>query len=528
MAVGNRVGAVDVASPGFLRVLPPEQSSFELNEITLSGLQQGMAEGRFTARSITELYLGRIHALDREGPKLRSVLEVNPDAGSLASALDAERKAGKVRGPLHGVPVLIKDVVDTADKMHTTAGSLALTGSFAARDAFIASRLRAAGAILLAKTNLSEWSNARSVHATNGWSARGGLTKNAYVLDRTACGSSSGTGVAVSANLGAIGVGVETDGSIACPASANSLVGIKPTVGLLSRSGLIPVTYSFDTPGPIARTVRDAAILLGALTGIDPRDAATNSSRGHSLTDYTKTLDKGALKGARIGVLRRDLAEQSPVSGVFAESLKAMQSAGAILVEDIEIATFEDLQIPKAIVLLCELKDSMREYLALRTTQPHKSLADLIRFNERNAEVELKWFGQEFFETAERTRGRQTPEYPSALEQCQTLTRTMGLDRALGEKRLDAIVSIAAAVPFTTDLITGDHPIVRNSFLSAAAGYPRVTVPAGFVRGLPVGISFMGGAWTEPRLIGLAYAFEQTVQARKSPRFLPTAVLDND
>lgn len=527
-AFGHRVVAQAVSSPGRLHGQPPEQSSFELSEVTISALQRGMAEGRYTARSVVELYRRRIDALDRAGPTLRSVIEFNPDAFAAAAALDAERKAGKVRSPLHGVPVLIKDVVDTADRMRTTAGSFALTKSFALRDAFIVERLRAAGAILLGKTNLSEWSNARSTHATSGWSARGGLTKNAYVLDRTPCGSSSGTGVAVASNFGAIGIGVETDGSIACPASANSLVGIKPTVGLWSRSGLIPVTYSFDSAGPIARTVTDAAILLGALTGIDPRDEATSASNGHALTDYTTALDKGALKGARIGVLRHDLSEHSLVSGVFAESLRAMQSAGAILIDDVDLPAFEDLQIPKAIVLLCELKDSMRDYLLQRqSTERHTSLADLIRFNEENAEVEMKWFGQEVFEAAEGTRGRQTRDYQPALARCQTLTRTMGFDRALGEQQLDAIVSLAANLPSTTDLLTGDHPIVRNSFLSAVAGYPRVTVPAGFVRGLPVGISFMGAAWSEPRLIGLAYAFEQMVQARQVPRFLPTAFLDN-
>ena len=527
-AFSHRGDAQEVASS----YQPQERSQapveFELNEITIGALQRGMSEGRYTARSIVELYRRRIETLDRAGPTLKSVLEVNPDALAAADALDAERKAGKVRGPLHGVPVLLKDVVDTADRMHTTAGSLALMGSFAQRDAFIVERLRAAGAILLGKTNLSEWSNARSTRATSGWSARGGLTKNPYVLDRTACGSSSGTGVAIAANLGTIGIGVETDGSIACPASANSLVGIKPTVGLWSRTGLIPVSYSFDTAGPLARTVTDAAILLGALTGTDPRDTATSAGNRRALTDYTAALDKGALKGARIGVLRRDLSENSPVSGVLAESVKAMQSAGAIVI-DVDLPTFEDLLIPKGVVLLCELKDSLRAYLSTRPlNEPHRSLADVIRFNEQNAEVELKWFGQEFFEVAERTRGRQTPDYQPALERCHTLTRTMGLDRALNEHRLDAIVSLAANVPFTTDLLTGDHPMVRNSFLSAVAGYPRITVPAGFVRGLPVGISFKAGPWTESRLIGFAYAFEQTVRARQKPQFRLTAQLEGD
>lgn len=527
-AFSRKLGALGVTSPVAAPGEIEEQTAFELNEITISALQRGMREGRYTARSVVELYLSRISALDHAGPKLHSVIEVNPDAIAIATALDAERKAGKVRGPLHGVPVLLKDVVDTADRMHTTAGSLALLRSIPPRDAFIAERLRAAGAILLGKTNLSEWSNARSTRATNGWSARGGLTRNAYVLDRTACGSSSGTGVSISANMATIGVGVETDGSIACPASANSLVGIKPTVGLVSRAGLIPVSYSFDTAGPVARSVTDAALLLGALAGVDPRDPVTNEGRGKA-TDYSKALDKAALKGARIGVLRRDLTESSPVSGVLLESLKAMQSAGAIIYDDIELPTFEDLQIPKAIVLVCELKDAMNEYLRQRgPSERHKSLADLIRFNEQNASVELKWFGQEFFETAERTRGRATPEYQAALTHCRSLTRANGLDRALSIRQLDAVVSLAANVPFTLDLLTGDHPIVRNSFVSAVAGYPRVTVPAGFVRGLPVGISFMGAPWTESRLIGLAYAFEQTVQARQLPRFLPTVDFNDD
>jgi amidase len=528
-AFRNRLDAKEVGSSYALQIGPQQPSEFELNEITIGELQRGMSEGRFTARSIVEKYRRRIDALNLAGPTLRAVLEINPDALAAADALDAERKAGKVRGPLHGVPILIKDVIDTADRMRTTAGSYALMGSFAQRDAFIVERLRAAGAIILGKTNLSEWSNARSTRATSGWSARGGLTKNAYVLDRTACGSSSGTGVAIAANLAAIGIGTETDGSIACPASANSLVGIKPTVGLWSRAGLIPVSFSFDTAGPLARTVTDAAIVLGALTGVDPRDAATESSNGQARSDYTTALDKDALKGARIGVLRRDLSEKSPVSGVFAESLKAMQSAGAILVDDFELPTFEELQIPKAIVLLCELKDSMREYLSQRNSdERHMSLADLIRFNRENADVEMKWFGQEFFETAESTRGRETLEYRPSLEQCHALTRTMGLDRVLRDLRLDAVVSLAANLPFTSDLLTGDHPIVRNSFLSSVAGYPRVSVPAGFVRGLPVGISFMGAAWSESRLIGLAYSFEQKVGARQKPQFLPTAMLEGD
>jgi amidase len=530
LAVGVRERA-DAMPPseavGAPRRLRHEEPEFELNEITLGELQKGMAGGRYTARSVTELYLRRIDAIDRAGPVLRSVLEVNPDAMQIADDLDKERKAGKVRGPLHGVPVLLKDVVDTADRMHTTSGSLALMGSFALRDAFIAERLRQAGAILLGKTNMSEWSNGRSTRATSGWSARGGLTKNPYVLDRTACGSSSGTGVSIAANLATIGIGVETDGSIACPSSANSLVGIKPTVGLLSRSGLIPLSTSIDTPGPMARTVTDAAILLGALTGVDARDLATEASTGNALTDYTGALDSAALKGARIGALRRDMESNSPLTSHFEATLDALRSAGATIVDEFALPSIDELQIPKAVVLLCELKDGMRDYLRTRgPEETHRTLADLIRFNRENADVEMKWFGQEFFETAQSTAGRETPDYRPALARCRTLARTLGLDRVLGELQLDAIVGVAASPPFASDLINGDHPVVRNSSLSAVAGYPRITVPSGFIHDLPVGLSFMGGPWSEARLIGLAYAFEQAWQGRKAPQFLPTSVMD--
>jgi amidase len=522
----------DAATPSATSAPAPRrligtEPDFELSEITLQELQKAMSEGHYTARSVTELYMRRIDSIDRAGPTLRSVLEVNPDALRIADDLDKERKAGKVRGPLHGVPVLLKDVVDTADRMHTTSGSLALMGSFALRDAFIAEKLRAAGAILLGKTNMSEWSNGRSTRATSGWSARGGLTKNPYVLDRTACGSSSGTGVSIAANLATIGIGVETDGSIACPASANALVGIKPTVGLWSRSGLIPLSTSFDTPGPMARNVTDAAILLGALTGVDPRDLATEASRGHAQADYTPALDPASLKGARIGVLRRDMESNSPVTAHFEQTIATMRDAGATIVDDFDLPSIEQLQIPKAVVLLCELKDGIRDYLRARgPEEKHRNLADLIRFNRENADAEMKWFGQEFFETADSTAGRETPDYRPALAQCRTLARTMGLDRVLGELQLDALVGVAASPPFASDLINGDHPVVRNSSLSAVAGYPRVTVPSGFIHNLPVGLSFMGAPWSEARLIGLAYAFEQAMIGRKPPTFLPTSVMD--
>lgn len=521
-------------APGFTRdgvrgglqgPLSGTQAPFELSEFTVADLQAAMTEGRHSAESITELYLRRIDAIDRAGPLLRSIIEVNPEALAIARTLDGERRAGKVRGPLHGVPIILKDVVDTADGMRTTAGSLALANSFARRDAFITGRLRDAGAILLGKSNLSEWSNVRSTRATSGWSARGGLTRNPYILDRTACGSSSGTGAAVAANLSALGIGAETDGSIACPASANSLVGIKPTVGLCSRSGLIPVSYSQDTPGPMARTVRDAAILLGVLAGVDPRDGATAASRGRAEPDYTSGLDEGALRGVRLGVLRREHEADPSLDRIVTNAIDVLRGAGAT-VRDITIPTMEQLQGPETFLLICEFKDAIREYLATRgPDEKHRTLADLIRFNEANAEVEMPWFGQDWFEASEKTRGRATDRYQEAVATCRRLSRTEGLDRALGTG-LDAIVSLAATLPFASDLVVGDRPIVRNSSLSAVAGYPRVTVPAGFVHGLPVGLSIMGPAWSEARLLGYAYAFEQATLVRRPPQFLLQPVVD--
>ena len=505
---------------------PAPAQAFELNEVTIDGLQKAMQAGEYTAESVTELYLRRIDSVDRGGPQVRSVIEVNPDAQAIAAALDRERATGRVRGPLHGVPVILKDVFDTADRMRTTAGSLALAGSFAPRDAFVVERLRAAGAVIIAKGNLSEWSNVRSTRATSGWSARGGLTRNPYVLDRTACGSSSGTGAAVAANFATLGIGAETDGSIACPSSANSLVGIKPTVGLWSRAGIIPVSYSQDTPGPMARTVRDAAILLGALTGLDPRDPASTESRGRAATDYTRALDERALRGVKVGVIRREHESDPALDRVLNSSLDVLRSAGAVIVRDVAIPTMDQLQGPETFLLICEFKDAIAEYLATRgSDEKHRTLADLIRFNEENAEVEMPWFGQDWFEASEKTQGRKTDRYLEAVSTCRRLARTEGLDRVLGGG-LDVIVGLAATVPFASDLVVGDRPIVRNSSLSAVSGYPRVTVQAGFVHGLPVGLSLMGPAWSESRLLGYAYAFEQESPVRRPPQFLQYPVAD--
>jgi amidase len=411
--------------------------------------------------------------------------------------------------------------------MHTTAGSFALMGSLAPRDAFIVEGLRAAGAVILGKTNMSEWSNARSPRATAGWSARGGLTKNPYVLDRSACGSSSGTAVALAANLATIGIGVATDGSISSPSSANCVVGIRPTVGLWSRRGLIPMSYAMDTAGPMARTVTDAAILLGALTGVDMGDIATDLSNGNALTDYRSALNPKALRGARIGVLAPFVANSPPLLALLRDSLRAMAGEGATIVTDIEVPSVDELAAVQSVVLLCEFKDAIRDYLRTRGPgERHRTLADLIRFNLENADLEMHWFEQEWFEAAEATSGRQTIDYRPALARSRMLSRAMGIDRIMAEHHLDAIVGVAAAPPSTTDLLSGDRTIIRNSSLSAVAGYPCVTVPGGFIRSLPVGLSFMGGPWSEARLIGLAYAFEQATNVRKPPHFLQTSVMD--
>jgi amidase len=503
------------------------ESEFELDEATIGQLQAWMQEGRYTSRRIVESYLTRIAAVDRAGPQLNSVIETNPEVLAIASRLDAERRERGPRGPLHGIPVIIKDVFDSADRMRSTAGSLALAGSFAPRDSFVVERLRAAGAVILGKANMSEWSNCRSTNATSGWSARGGLTRNPYVLDRNACGSSSGTAVAVSANLAPVGVGAETSGSIACPASANCLVGLKPTVGLIGRSGMIPVTFAFDSAGPMCRSVLDVATMLGALVGVDGRDITTEAGREHGGIDYTSGLDDGALRGVRLGVIRGNYHMHTEVSGVVESALSAMRDAGAVLVDDIELASLRRLGPHEITVQLCEFRDLIGEYLVARgPTEPHKSLADLIRFNEQNAEVEMRYFGQEWFESAQLTQGRRTPGYQEALARCRQLARAEGIDQVLREHQLDALVGLTSKPAFVSDLANGDHPVPMFTTVAAVAGYPHITVPAGFVYGLPVGVSFVGPAWSDQRLIRLAYAFERATNARRSPRFLPTAVFD--
>jgi amidase len=494
--------------------------AFELDEVSITELQAGMQSGKWSAKRLAEKYLERIEDIDRRGPSLNSVIEVNPDALKIAEDLDRERKAGRTRGPLHGIPVLIKDNIDTADRMMTTAGSLALVGAKPQRDAFVAERLRAGGAVILGKTNLSEWANFRSTHSTSGWSGRGGQTRLPYVLDRNPCGSSSGSGVAVAANLCAAAVGTETDGSIVCPSSANSIVGIKPTLGLISRAGIIPIAHSQDTAGPMARTVRDACLLLAVLAGVDPRDEATGAARGRAMADYTKFLDADGLRGARIGVARKFFGYSDRVDKLINEAIEVMKRAGAIIVDPADIATagkFDDTELE---VLLYEFKADLNKYLAgLGAGAPVKSLKEIIDFNERNRAREMPYFGQELFIRAEAKGPLTGKEYRAALAKNLLLSRAQGIDAVMTKHRLDALVAPTGGPPWTTDLINGDHFSGASSTPAAVAGYPNVNVPAGYIYGLPVGISFFGRAWSEPTLIKLAYAFEQATKHRAAPKF---------
>jgi amidase len=501
----------------------PAPAPFELEETTVAELQAAMAGRRLTARRIAELYLARIAAMDRAGPTLQSIIETNPDALAIADALDRERTAKGARGPLHGVPVLLKDNIDTADRMTTTAGSLALEGSIAARDSHVAERLRAAGAVLLAKTNMSEWANIRSSRSSSGWSARGGQCRNPFVLDRNPCGSSSGSGAAVSANFGAVAVGTETDGSIVCPASANGVVGIKPTVGLVSRAGIIPISHSQDTAGPLCRCVADAAALLGAMAGVDPRDARTASAQGQ-IADYGAALDKGGLGGARIGVAREKFFGYSDATDRLAEAaLEVLQREGAVVVDPADIPHAGSYDEPELAVLLYELKTDLAGYLAtLGPSARVRTLADVIAFNEQHREREMPYFGQELFHQAEAKGPLTSPGYRKALDTCRRLSRSGGIDAVMTRHRLDAIVAPTGNPAWPTDLVNGDHFTGSSSTPAAVAGYPSVSVPMGFAFGLPVNLSFFGRPWSEPTLIRLAYAFEQITMHRKAPRFLPT------
>ncbi len=506
---------------------PTGSEKFPLEEATIEELQAGMESGEYTARSIAEAYLERIEAIDQNGPTLRSVLEVNPDALSIADQLDAERKEGAVRGPLHGIPVMLKDNIDTDDQMETTAGSLALVGSEVPQDAWVTQQLREAGAVILGKTNLSEWANFRSERSSSGWSGRGGQTKNPYALDRNPCGSSAGSGVAVSANLCTVAIGTETNGSIVCPSTTNGIVGIKPTVGLVGRSGIIPISHSQDTAGPMARTVTDAAIVLGTLTGTDPRDAATQESSGRAETDYTQFLKKDGLQGARLGLSRSHMGFHEEVDALIEAAAEMMRQQGATVVDLDELIPDGAMGNAGYEVLLYEFKHDLNQYLAtLGPDAPAKTLSDLIAFNQNHVDQEMPYFQQEIMLKAEAKGDLNSAEYREALAKVRRLSREEGIDKALNEQQLDAILAPTGGPAWPTDLITGDHFIGGSSSPAAMAGYPNITVPMGFIHGLPVGISFFAGAYSEPTLIKLAYAYEQAAQHRQAPQFLETVVLD--
>ena len=504
--------------------------SFDLQEATIAGLQRRMASGQDTARSLVEKYVARIEAIDRQGPALHSVIELNPDALAIADRLDAERKTRGPRGPLHGIPVLLKDNIATADRMMTTAGSMALEGAIPPKDAFIVERLRGAGAVVLGKTNLSEWANFRSTHSSSGWSGRGGQTKNPYALDRSPGGSSSGSGAAVAASLCAVAIGTETDGSIVSPSTNSALVGIKPTLGLVSRSGIVPIAHSQDTAGPIARSVADAAALLGVIAGSDPDDAATKSAAARGLTDYSASLDTSGLKGARIGVVRDKLFGYNADADRLAEAAIAhMKMKGAVIVDPANVPTLGKFGDAEFDVLLYEFKADLNKYLAwLGPAAPVHSLKDVIAFNEARRDQELSYFGQDILTTAEKKGPLTSATYRRALAKDHQMSRTLGIDAVMTKYKLDALVAPTGGPAWLIDLVNGDGGTAATpgpSTVAAVAGYPHITVPAGYARGLPVGISFLGRAWSEPTLIRLAYAYEQATKHRRAPTFAASADL---
>ncbi|HEY3204899.1 MAG TPA: amidase [Thermoanaerobaculia bacterium] len=524
-------GAAAIAGPAVAKpaqaASPERMRPFELDEATVADLQKRMASGEASARSIAEKYLARIDAMDRRGPTLHSVLEINPDALSIADSLDAERRAGRLRGPLHGIPILIKDNISTADRMNTTAGSLALVGATPASDAFVVRRLRDGGAVILGKTNLSEWANFRSTHSSSGWSGRGGQCRNPYVLDRNPSGSSSGSGAAAAANFCALAVGTETDGSIVSPANNCGLVGFKPTLGLVSRNGIVPIAHSQDTAGPMTRTVADAAILLSVLAGFDPADVETKPMAGKPPTDYAATLDPKGLAGARIGVPRKGLFGQNPAADRVVEAALAdMKRLGAVMVDPADIATVGETDKSEFEVLLYEFRADLNAYLAgLGSRTPYRTLKDLIEFNEKNRDVEMPYFGQEIFEQAEKKGPLTEKGYLKALEKDIRLSRKQGIDKTMDQHRLDCLVAPTSGPASLIDLVNGDYGPGGSSSLPAIAGYPHVTVPAGDAFGLPVGISFFGRAWSEPTLLRIAFAYEQATRHRRPPKFLATTEL---
>ncbi|WP_167604831.1 amidase [Maribellus sediminis] len=492
-------------------------TDFDLNEVTVSALQQKMEAGELSSETICKKYLERIEKVD---PFLRSVIELNPDALEIARQMDEERKNNKVRGLLHGIPIMIKDNIDTGDKMMTTAGSLALSGNVVDKDAFIVTKLREAGAVLLGKTNLSEWANFRSNNSSSGWSGRGGQVRNPFCLDRSPCGSSSGTGAAVSANLCTIGIGTETNGSIVCPSGINGLVGIKPTLGLWSRQGIIPIAHSQDTAGPMCRNVSDAAILLGALAASDPNDAETHIEKAEFPTDYTPFLKADGLQGKRIGIASQMIPDNAKVKALFARAIADLKAQGAEVIEDVKFENNRKWGGPSYQVLLYEFKADLNKYLSEHPTAPSRTMAEIIEFNKNNADKEMPWFGQEIFELAQEKGDLNSEEYLEALKNSKLYAGKEGIDKVMEEHNLDAIIAQTNGPAWTIDWVNGDHFSGGSSSPAAISGYPNITVPMGFVEGLPIGISFFGKAWSEPKLIEIAFAYEQATKHRKAPGFI--------
>ncbi|MEO7152965.1 MAG: amidase [Burkholderiaceae bacterium] len=489
----------------------------------IAALQAALDSGRHSAASLVAGCLQRIAAIDRAGPRLNAVIELDPQAGAIAARLDRERREGRERGPLHGLPVLLKDNIATADGLQTTAGSRVLMGIKPPRDAHLVTRLREAGAVILGKTNLSEWANIRSTRSTSGWSSRGGQTRNPYSLDRNPSGSSSGSAVAVAAGLCAAAVGTETDGSIVSPASINGIVGLKPTVGLVSRDGIVPISHTQDTAGPMARSVADAARLLSALAGPDPRDPATARAQP---TDYTRFLDPQRLRGARLGVVRNQFGSHDGVLAVMETALQALRAAGAVLVDPVELEHVDKYGDAELEVLLTEFKVGLARYLAeFAPGAPIANLADLIAWNQAHRASAMPWFGQELFEKAQATAGLDTPAYRTALDTCARYARVEGLDALFAKHRVDALIAPTGGPAWLSDYVNGDHYGGSFSTPAAVAGYPHLTVPAGFVHGLPVGLSFVGPAWSEGVLLGLGYGYEQATRARRAPRYLKSSAL---
>lgn len=519
-------GAVGAAlTAGEARAATAQSSvpDFPFAEASIADLQKAMGSGSVTSRRLVEMYLERIEALDRSGPKLGSVIELNPDAAAIADAMDVERGTKGARGPLHGIPILVKDNLDSADHMATTAGSLALVGSKPVRDSHVVARLREAGAVLLGKTNMSEWANFRSTRSTSGWSGRGGQCRNPHALDRNPSGSSSGSGAAVAASLCAVAVGTETDGSVVAPASACGIVGIKPTVGLVSRSGIIPISHTQDTAGPMARTVMDAAALLDAMIGEDPRDSSTRGTRVVWKGGVAGAVDPNGLKGARIGIVRNLVGNNPGVKKLIDAAADAMTKAGAFPI-DVTMPTVNEMWKPEFEVLLYEFKTDLNAYLAgLGPSAPVKSLKAVIDFNSANADREMPWFGQEILEMAEAKGPLTEPAYRKALASCRRLSRAMGIDKTLTQFKLDALAAPTADPAWLTDPISSDHSLGGSTSPAAVAGYPSITLPMGAVNGLPVGISFFGKAFSEPMLVRYAYAFEKLTNHRTAPKFLATA-----